>query len=136
MRFSIQAFSASSGRRPGSRNRVTVIASALLEGEAEELLRKAIELAKGGDAAMLKFLLGRILPRDRLIKVDLGRMNFADDAVEAMSIIMDAVSEGKVSPGEAAALATLVKFYTEAIYSADMVKRLDVLKAQIKEGRR
>ena len=37
---------------------MTVIASALLEGEAEELLRKAIELAKGGDVAMLKFLLG------------------------------------------------------------------------------
>jgi hypothetical protein len=124
------------GRRPGSRNRVTVIASALLEGEAEELLRKAIELAKGGDAVMLKFLLERILPRDRLIKVDLGRMNFADDAVEAMSTIMDAVSEGKVSPGEALALATLVKFYTAAIDLADVVKRLDVLEAQIKEGRR
>jgi hypothetical protein len=115
---------------------VTVIASALLEGEAEELLRKAIELAKGGDAVMLKFLLERILPRDRLIKVDLGRMNFADDAVEAMSTIMDAVSEGKVSPGEALALATLVKFYTAAIDLADVVKRLDVLEAQIKEGRR
>jgi hypothetical protein len=124
------------GRRPGSRNRATVIASALLEGEAEELLRKAIELAKGGDAAMLKFLLGRMLPRDRLIKVDLGRMDFADDAVEAMSTIIDAVSEGKVSPGEAAALATLVKFYAEAIDLADVVKRLDVLEAQIKEGRR
>ena len=63
-------------------------------------------------------------------------MNFADDAVEAMSIIMDAVSEGKVSPGEAAALATLVKFYTQAIDLADAVKKLVALEAQIKEGRR
>ena len=31
-----------------------------MEGEAEELVRKAIELAKAGDVAMLKFLLARI----------------------------------------------------------------------------
>ena len=53
--------------KPGSKNRTTLVAAALLEGEAEELVRKAIELAKAGDVAMLKFLLERILPRERLI---------------------------------------------------------------------
>ena len=124
------------GRKPGSKNRVTAIASALLEGEAEELVRKAIDLAKRGDVAMLRFLLGRILPRDRLIKIDLGRMDFADDAVEAIGTIMDAVSQGRLSPSEAAALATLVKIHAEAIDLADVVKRLDDLEAQIKEARR
>ena len=45
------------GRKPGSKNGTTLVASALLEGEAEELVRKAVELAKAGDVAMLKFLL-------------------------------------------------------------------------------
>ena len=54
------------GRKPGSKNRTTLVAAALLEGEAEELVRKAIELAKAGDVAMLKFLLERILPRERI----------------------------------------------------------------------
>src|SRR4029077_7685570 len=36
-----------SGRPKGSRNRTTLAAEALLDGEAEQLTRKAIELAKG-----------------------------------------------------------------------------------------
>ena len=48
-----------SGRKRGSKNRTTLVAAALLEGEAEELVRKAVALAKAGDIAMLKFLLGR-----------------------------------------------------------------------------
>src|SRR5689334_9030467 len=55
------------GRKPGSRNKSTLLAETLLRGEEMELLRKAIELAKGGDGPMLKFLLDRILPKDRLV---------------------------------------------------------------------
>jgi hypothetical protein len=74
---------------------------ALLEGEAEELVRKAAELAKAGDVAMLKFLLGRMLPRERLVKLDSPRMDFAADAVEALGDIMHAVSGGKIPPAKA-----------------------------------
>jgi hypothetical protein len=119
------------GRKPGSRNRATVATAALLEGEAEELVRKAIELAKEGDVAMLKFLLGRILPRERPIRLDLPPMNFVDDAVAALGAIMGAVVEGKLSPSEAAALAALIDSYTRAIEMADVVKRMDALEAKI-----
>jgi hypothetical protein len=84
---------------------------------------------------MLKFLLGRILPRERLIKLDLPGMEFADDAAEALGAVMQAVSEGKISPSEGAAIATLINSYTQAIEMADVVKRLDSLEAQIKGGR-
>ena len=36
------------GRRPGSRNKATVAVEALLDGEAEKLTRKAIEMALAG----------------------------------------------------------------------------------------
>lgn len=123
------------GRKPGSKNRTTLVAAALLEGEAEELVRKAVELAKAGDVAMLKFLLDRILPRERLIKLDLPRMEFADDAVKAIGAIVRDVSKGKMTPSECAAVATLINSYTRAIDMADVVKRLDSLDAQIKWGR-
>jgi hypothetical protein len=86
------------GRNPGSKNRITVVAAALLDGDAEALVRKAVELAKAGDVHMLKFLLGRILPRERVVKLELPPMDFADDAVEALGRIMRAVSEGVISP--------------------------------------
>ena len=81
---------------------------------------------------MLKFLLSRLLPRERVIKLDLPSMQFADDAVEALGRIMRSVSEGQISPSEGAAVATLVNTYTAAIDMADMVKRLDSLEVRIK----
>jgi hypothetical protein len=64
-------------------------------------------------------------------------MDFADDAVEAIGSIMRAVSEGMITPSEAASMATLVKSYTEAIDIADVVKRMDSVEAaiQIKQRR-
>jgi hypothetical protein len=121
-----------SGRKPGSRNRATLVTAALLQGEADELIGKAVELAKAGDVVMLKFLLGRILPRDRVVKLDLPQMDFADDAVEGLGHIMGAVSEGRISPSEGASLATLVKSYTGAIDVADLVMRMNSLEAQIR----
>ena len=105
---------------------------ALAEGETAALLRTATQLARAGNVPMLKFLLGRFLPRDRLVKLDLPQMVFADDGVEALGSIMRAVSEGEITPSEGAALATIVKSYTDAIDMADVVKRMDVLEAKLK----
>ena len=97
-----------SGRRPGSRNKSTLISAALLEGEQSELLRIAIDIAKQRDVAMLKFLLGRLLPRDRLIKIDLPEIISANDARGALQSILRAVSAGTISAAEGAALGALI----------------------------
>jgi hypothetical protein len=47
------------GRKPGSKNKTTLMGQALLKEAEEDLLRKAIEMAKAGDGPMLKFLLDR-----------------------------------------------------------------------------
>ncbi len=120
------------GRKPGSKNRSTLLAAALMEGEIEALLRTAIQLARAGNVPMLKFLLSRTLPRDRPVKLDLPDMVFADDGVEALGCVMRAVSEGAITPGEGAALATIVKSYTDAIDNADVVKRLDAIENQLR----
>jgi hypothetical protein len=120
------------GRKHGSRNRTTVVAAALLDGEAGALVRRGVELALAGNVALLTFFLGRIRPRERLVKLELPAMQYADDGVEALGRIMRAVSEGVISPSEGAALANLVNAYTTAIDKADLVKRLDALEAQIR----
>jgi Family of unknown function (DUF5681) len=50
------------GKAKGTRNKVTLAIEALLDGEAEALTRKAIELAKAGDMAALRLCLDRIVP--------------------------------------------------------------------------
>jgi hypothetical protein len=118
------------GRRRGSKNRRSAISAALL-GEEQVLVGKAVELAKAGDTQMLKFLLDRILPRDRAVKVELPKMEYAGDAVEALGSIAQAMSEGKISPSEGAALAAVVNSYARAIDIADVVKRLEQLEQQL-----
>jgi hypothetical protein len=80
---------------------------------------------------MLKFLLARLLPRERPIAIELPAMEFADDGVAALASIMRAVSIGAISPDEGAKLATIVKSYTDAIDMADVVKDLDAIKNQL-----
>ena len=62
------------GRPRGARNRATLAAEALLDGEAEAITRKCIDLALAGDHTALRLCLSRILPvrRDREIDLDLG----------------------------------------------------------------
>jgi hypothetical protein len=120
-----------SGRPVGSKNKSSLILAALSDGDKDELVRKGLELAKAGDVAMLKFFLSRMLPRERPIMIELPRMEFADDAVEALGSIVRAVSQGSITPGEGADLANLVNSYSRAIDMADVVKRLDSLEARI-----
>src|SRR2546421_6936578 len=51
------------GRRAGSRNKKTLAAAVLLEGEAEALIRRAVELAFAGDPTAMRLCIERILPR-------------------------------------------------------------------------
>src|ERR1041384_5413736 len=86
------------GRAPGSKKQSTRLLDALSNGE--ELVRKGLELALAGDTTMLKFFLQRILPRERSVSIDLPKMEYADDAVEALGSIAAAIGEKKITPSE------------------------------------
>jgi len=120
------------GRKPGARNHATLVAAALLEGEATELIKKAIELAKDGNVAMLKMFLGPILPRERLIQIELPNPTASDhDPVETMARIITAVTEGKISPSEGAAVASLFECYRRTVEVAQLVQRIEELEAAV-----
>jgi hypothetical protein len=65
------------GRPRGARNRATIAAEALLEGEAEALTRKAIELAMAGDPTALRLCLERLVPprKGRAVAFDLPALD-------------------------------------------------------------
>ena len=80
---------------------------------------------------MLKFLLDRILPKERSVHVDLPAMERADDAVDALGAIIDAAGTGQIAPGEAAALATPVGTYARAINVYELEARLDKIEREL-----
>jgi hypothetical protein len=123
------------GRRPGSKNKTTRVAEALLRGEEAELVRKAIELAMAGDVPMLKFLLDRILPKQRRIELELPEVKFASDAVDALGAVLDAVCSAEIAPREGAEVAMLLGAYARAIDVADHERRLEAIEAILEQIR-
>jgi hypothetical protein len=73
------------GKLKGTRNKTTLAVEALLDGEAETITRKAIELAKDGDLTALRLCLDRIAPprKDRPVLFELPPVSSAADAAQS-----------------------------------------------------
>ena len=99
------------GKPKGVRNRATLAAEALLEGEARALTRKAIELGLAGDTAALRLCMERIIPprKDRAVRLALPPVASVQDAREAVNVVLAAVAEGGITLAEASAALDLVE---------------------------
>jgi len=99
-----------SGRPKGSLNKATLASQALLDGEAEVLTRKLVELAKNGHPMALRLCLERLLPprKDRPVNFTLPKIKSAGDLPKALVAILGAVSQGDITPGEGQALTDLL----------------------------
>ena len=120
------------GRVPGSRNRVTMAAEALLEGEAHILTRKAIDLALEGDTTALKLCLERIVPqrRSRAVTIEIPRIDRVEDLAQAIGAIFREVAGGKIRLDEGAALVGMLESKRRAMETVDLEKRLRMLETQ------
>ncbi|MFY9833552.1 MAG: hypothetical protein WAK66_12675, partial [Methylocystis sp.] len=116
----------------GLHHKATLAAEALLDGEAQALTRKCIEMAKVGDTMALRLCLERIIPprRDRPLSFLLPVITSADDAAKLMASILSAVATGDVTPSEASDVARLVEAFTKVLETAEFERRLDVLESK------
>ena len=123
------------GRPPGSRNKITVAIEQLLEEDAETIVRKAIEMAKGGDTSLIRLCLNRLSPprKDRHIPFVLPPMNSPISTVTAVAAITDAVAAGKLTPGEAAHLSQLVANYAKALEVVVLEERICRLEETLRQ---
>jgi hypothetical protein len=117
------------GRPKGSLNTTTLAAQALLDGEAETLTRKAIELAKGGDLAALRLCMDRLVPprKDRPVSFDLPKIESSKDAANAISATIHAVSVGDLTPAEGSDMTRLLDAYVKAFEAVELAERVERL---------
>jgi hypothetical protein len=118
-----------SGRPPGSRNKTTLMMEGLLEGEAEQLFRKAVELALGGDVQALRLCLERLMPprKDRLVHFDIPPVDNLNDIALALKHILGAISEGQITPQEGEILSRIVDMQANLIAAQDLKERVEKL---------
>ncbi|WP_306112798.1 MULTISPECIES: DUF5681 domain-containing protein [unclassified Roseovarius] len=120
------------GRPKGARHKTTLAIEELLQGEAEGLTRKAIELGLEGDMAALRLCLERIAPprKDTPVKFDLPSMQSASEAADAAQAVLHAVSGGELTPLEAASVMGLVESYRRTLETSALEKRIEALEGK------
>jgi len=121
------------GRPRGSRNKSTVMLEKLFKGEAEEVGRKAVELAKRGRLDAIKLVLDRACPprQGRPVEgLSLPPMTSMEDAVAATGAIAAAVAEGLLTIPEARDLAEIIDVFRRAQELADIERRVVVLEQE------
>ncbi len=120
------------GRPMGSRNQATEIAQALLDGEADALARKCVELALEGDRTALKLCLERLVPRrGRAVTLAMPPIETAADIAPAMAAIARAAAEGAITPFDGAELSRIVESCVRAFDIGDFERRLAGLERQV-----
>jgi hypothetical protein len=104
---------------------------ALLEGEAEALSRKAVEMALAGDAVALRLCLERICPasKDRVLSPRALSLPSLDgvNVAQAHATVILAVVAGRLTPSEGRAVSDLLEAHRKAVEVEDLEKRLAAL---------
>ena len=122
-----------SGRPPGSRNHATLLMESLLEGQAEQLTQKAIELALGGDITALRLCLERLIPprKDRPIHLLLPPIENVQQICLAMAKVSAAIGEGEITPTEGEVLSNVLLAHKTVLETGDLGRRMDELEQRM-----
>lgn len=113
----------------GGTNGGTYAIEALLEGEAEALTRKAVDVALAGDTTALRLCLERIAPprKDTPVCFELPAISNAGEASNAAASILKAVAEAEITPIEGSVLMGLVENFRRILEMTEIEARLTSL---------
>jgi hypothetical protein len=115
------------GKKPGTRNRKTVLAEALRDGEDISVARVVIDKALAGDAVAARFCLGLLSPkpRGRPIVLDLPEDARAGDILAAFDATLAAMASGDITPDEALIVTRVLDGRRRALEALALQRRLD-----------
>ena len=115
------------GRPKGTRNKTTLAMEALLDGEAEEITRKAIEKAKAGDMVAIRLCLERTISavKSRPIEIDLPPVETSKDITAAHGVVIAAMGRGEITPDDARAIADVLEARRRAIETVELEARIE-----------
>ena len=117
------------GKPPGTRHRVTVLAEKLMADDAESVVRAVIGAAQSGDMTAARLILDRIAPvrKGRPVPLPLPTVETAADVMAALGVTVTAMSEGEITPDEAAVVAGVLEIKRRAIETVEIERRIAAL---------
>ena len=122
------------GKKTGTRNKATEMAEELMTRSAEAIVRVVVEAAQGGDMTAARMIIDRFAPirRGRPVKFSLPK----GDVVTVLGGVVDAVSNGDLSPDEAQSLAAVLETKRRAIETSELEERLAAVEKVLAERSR
>ncbi len=123
------------GKPKGARNRATKAVQELLDDQSDALSQKAVDLPLEGDTTALRLCLERIAPprKDGPVEFDLPAMTNAQEAAEAASAVLQAVSEGNLTPLEGATVMGLVEQFRRTLEVSELEVRMTRIEEELKK---
>lgn len=121
------------GKRPGSRNRASVVLDKMLaDDDGAAVVQAVLTAAKDGDMQAARLVLDRIVPvrKGRSIRLDLPIIESAADVLAALSSTVAAMAEGDITPDEAAVVVGVLETKRKAIETVELEARLARLEHQ------
>jgi hypothetical protein len=120
------------GKKPGTRNRMTVLAEQIAADRMGRIAEAAAAKAEEGDARLCQFFLGRAIarPRGRSVELDLPNPDTAAAVVAAGAALFRAAAVGEVTPDEAQSLGALLDGQRRALETAELERRIVALETR------
>ena len=122
------------GRPPG-RSLSAELLDRLGEGKAEELFKAVLQQANDGKPQAAHILMSRIWPRrrGRVVNLRLPPIRGARDLLAAQSAVAQALSDGELTPQEAADVSTVLEKHRRMVDLVQVEERVKALEATVKE---
>ena len=110
MRFQPGQSGNPAGRPPGSLNKKTLAAEALIAERAEAIVTNLMDRATDGQGTAMRIVSEWLVPtgRNRRFAIELPLVKTPEDAELAMSVVLDELAAGKLTLAEVSALITAI----------------------------
>ena len=117
------------GRPKGSLNKATLASLAILEGEAEAITRKAIELATSGDIQAIRLCMERLVPRPKEVplSVHIPPVRSPVEATHTISQLIEKLASGELLPSEVESICRVLEQYRKQYETNELEERLQKL---------
>ncbi len=100
------------------------------------VLNAVVKMAKGGDMVAARAIFDLTLPRGRVLNVSLPKVRDSASAAEMLTVLLEHVSEGAVTPAEANSLSAVVQRYANIAAMAQIEKRVASVETKLAQGPR
>lgn len=123
------------GKKPGSRNKATVMVMKLMEDGAKDIAGAVVKAAKDGDMVAARIVIERLAPplRERPVSIDLPSTETVEGVSNAQQAIIEAVACGDLLPGEGTTLTGIVENRRRALETLELEARIAKLEEKSNE---